>query len=138
MSDTTTKDKKTKSVIIAFMSYRILGYVTFLVVFGGVLMETGTPPGVVGFTIILPISFILILALIFGPGLSLFILHDTNLNILKTITIIIFVTAMLFQNYVWFALFMFTIYGLACISIGTQWFNKLIKRLRSNESMGPE
>ena len=91
----------------------------------------GTPPGVVGFFIMLPMFFVLIPVIIFGPGLSLFIWRDSQLNIIKTLTLFILVTTFVFQSFDWIILLV-TLYGIACISIDTQIFKNIIKRIGSS------
>jgi len=124
VSKNKTKNTKEK---IAYTSFKILGYISFLGSFAFILERTGTPPGVIGFFIVLPISIILLPILILGPGLSLFIWHDSHLNTMKALSVLLLFTIVVFQNFLWVTSLLFFAYGMACINIGTERFTKLFR-----------
>ena len=114
---------------LAFNSFRLLGIVSFLFAFAMILLGTGTTPGEVGFLIILPTTIILILALVLGPGLSLFIWHNPHLNFIKAVSLFVAFLLFLFQNFEWIMLLIFIVYGFACASIGTDRYTRFLNRI---------
>ena len=114
---------------IAFVSYILLGIISFILSFGIVLLGSGMTPGVVGFTIFLPTTIILIPVLILGPGLSLFISQNQHLNFMKAISLLVVLLVALFQDFAWVVLLVFIAYGVACISIGTEIATKFLNRI---------
>ena len=124
-----TNKTKSLSEKIAYIIFKILGYLSLLLAFGGILTAVGTEPGVVGFFIILPITLILTPVLILGAWFSLIIWHDRTLNIIKALTIFIAIALFVFQNFDWVILFLLILYGVACINIGTERLTNFINRV---------
>ncbi len=114
---------------LAFNSFRLLGIVSFLFAFTIILLASGMTGGVVGFFIVLPTYIIMILALILGPGLSLFIWHNQHLNFIKALSLFVALLIFLFQNFAWVLFLIFIAYGIACVSIGTDRYTSFLNRI---------
>ena len=124
---------KSFSEKLAFNAFRLLGIVSFLFAFAMILLGTGTTPGEVGFLIILPTSIIMVIALLLGPGLSLFIWHNPHLNFIKAVSLfvvfLLFLFPILFPNSDWIMLIILIVYGFACASIGTDRYTRFLNRI---------
>ena len=122
-------DLKGSSEKLAFDAFKLLGIVSFLFAFAMILLGTGTTPGEVGFLIILPTSIVMVLALLLGPGLSLFIWHNPHLNFIKAVSLFVVFLIFLFQNFDWVMPLIFIVYGFACASIGTDRYTRFLNRI---------
>jgi hypothetical protein len=114
---------------LALNFFRLLGIISFLFAFAMILLASGATAGVVGFFMTLPGTIIMILALILGPGLSLFIWHNQHLNFMKALSLFVALLMFLFQNFDWVLFLIFIAYGIACASIGTDRFTSFLNRI---------
>jgi len=96
--DPTNKTKST-SEEVAYITFKVLGYLSLFLAFGVILLATGVEPGVVGFMIFLPTTTILVPALILGAWFSLIVWQDRHLNIIKALTLLIAIALFLFQKF---------------------------------------
>jgi hypothetical protein len=117
----------------AYISFIVLGLICFWTSYF-VYMEiraaggsTGGVDGVLGFLVILPFGIPLLLALILGPGLSVFLWRDYRL---MTLTVLSIASVLALGNLgykTWPILL--PLYAAVCITIGLMWFIKYRSRL---------
>ncbi len=113
---------------IAYTSYIVLGLISFWTSYfvyseiqagGG---STGGVDGVLGFLVIIPFGVPLLLALMLGPGLSVFLWRDYRLIMLTVFSIAVVFALGNLGYETWVALL--APYGAICTAIGFIWFTK--------------
>jgi hypothetical protein len=104
---------------IAYISYIILGLISLWTA------SLEPEPNVIGFLVLIPFGIPLLLALILGPGISLFLWRDHRLAALTILTIGVVIALNTLREETWLA---FLIpYGAICTAIGIIWFSKYRK-----------
>lgn len=104
---------------IAYISFMILGLIA---IWTSYWAYVDPDPGVIGFLVIIPFGIPLLLALILGPGISLFLWRDYRLVALTALTIGVVIALNILREEKWFALLI--PYGAICTAMGIMWFTK--------------
>jgi hypothetical protein len=113
---------------IAYISFMVLGLISLWTSYfvhseiqaaGG---GTGGVDGVLGFLVIIPFGIPLLLALILGPGLSVFLWRDYRLMTLTVLSIALVIALSNLGYKTWPMLL--SLYAAVCMTIGLIWFIK--------------
>jgi hypothetical protein len=104
---------------MAYISYMILGAISLWTA------SLEPEPNVIGFLVIIPFGIPLLLALVLGPGISLFLWRDYRLGGLTALTIGVVIALNILREGNWFALLI--PYGAICTAMGIIWFTKYRK-----------
>jgi hypothetical protein len=131
---TARKPKISKRALhdIAYISFMVMGLISLLTSYfvhseiqaaGG---NTGGVGGVLGFLVIIPFGIPLLLALILGPGLSMFLWRDYRLMTLTVLTIALLIAL----PYLGFKAMpmLLSLYAAVCMTISLVWFIKYRRR----------
>jgi hypothetical protein len=110
---------------IAYISYIILGLIA---IWTSYWAYVDPDPGVIGFLVIIPFGIPLLLALILGPGISLFLWRDSRLTGLTALSIGVVIGVLTLREETWIAFLL--PYGGLCMAIGLIWFTKYRKHFR--------
>jgi hypothetical protein len=120
---------------IAYFSFLALGLIAFWTAYlvhseiqaaGG---GTSGVDGVLGFLVLIPLGIPLLLALVFGPGLSLFLSRDRRLMTLTVITVVLMVALGSLGYSTWpFLLFP---YAVACWAMDILWLVRYRRRFEA-------
>ncbi|MCU0939529.1 MAG: hypothetical protein MUC86_10390 [Burkholderiaceae bacterium] len=120
---------------IAYFSFMALGLIAFWTAYlirsevqaaGG---GTSGVDGVLGFLVLIPLGIPLLLALVFGPGLSILLWHDRRLVALTVITVVL-VVAMGSLGYAAWPILLFT-YAAVCWAIDLLWLIRYRRRFEA-------
>ena len=104
---------------IAYISYIILGLVSLWTA------SLEPEPNIIGFLVLIPFGIPMLLALVLGPGISLFLWRDYRLVGLTMLTIGTVIALNTLREETWLA---FLIpYGAICTAMGIIWFTKYRK-----------
>lgn len=120
---------------IAYFSFMVLGLIAFWTAYlirsevqaaGG---GTSGVDGVLGFLVLIPLGIPLLLALVFGPGLSMFLWRDSRLMTLTVITLVLMVALASLGYAAWPAL-LFP-YAAVCWAIDLLWLVRYRRRFEA-------
>jgi hypothetical protein len=120
---------------IAYFSFMALGLIAFWTAYlmhseiqaaGG---GTSGVDGVLGFLVLIPLGIPLILALIFGPGLSILLWRDRRLATLTVVTLLL-VVALASLGYATWPLLLFP-YAAVCWAIDILWLVRYRRRFEA-------
>jgi hypothetical protein len=120
---------------VAYFSFMALGLIAFWTAYlvhseiraasGG----TSGVDGVLGFLVLIPLGIPLLLALVFGPGLSVFLFRDRRLMTLTVLTVVLMVALGSFSYTAWpFLLFP---YAVVCWTIDVLWLIRYRRRFEA-------
>lgn len=107
---------------IAYISFIVLGLIA---IWTSYWVHVDPDPGVIGFLVIIPFGIPLLLALILGPGLSVFLWRDYRLMTLTVLSIGVVIALNILREENWLALLI--PYGAICTAMGIIWFTKYRK-----------
>jgi uncharacterized membrane protein YhaH (DUF805 family) len=120
---------------IAYFSFMILGLISLWTAYlvhseitaaGG---GTSGIHGVLGFLVFIPLGIPLLLALVFGPGLSMLLWHDRRLATLTAITLALLV-ALVIMGYATWPYLLF-IYAALCLATSLLWIIRYRQRFNA-------
>jgi hypothetical protein len=120
---------------IAYFSFMALGLIAFWTAYlihselqaaGG---ETSGVDGVIGFLVLIPLGIPLLLALVFGPGLSILLWRDRRLVTLTVVTLLLMV-ALASLGYATWPMLLFP-YATLCWAIDILWLVRYRRRFES-------
>lgn len=117
---------------IAYISFMVLGLISLWTSYfvhseiQAARGRTSGVDGVLGFLVIIPFGIPLLLALILGPGLSMFLWRDYRLMTLTVLSIALLIALGNLGYKAWPVLL--PLYAAVCMTIGLVWFVKYRRR----------
>jgi hypothetical protein len=120
---------------IAYFSFMVLGLIAFWTAYlihsevqaaGG---GTSGVDGVLGFLVLIPLGIPLLLAVVFGPGLSILLWRDRRLVTLTVITVVV-VVALASLGYTKWPVLLFA-YAAVCWAIDVLWLVRYRRRFEA-------